>query len=163
MKNEHVLELLDASALRDIPSDEMESIRLHITECTGCRKAFDAAVISAALLEARNSESASVEPSPFFNGKVMNAIRANAHMRQPIAAFQRWWQASFSMVSVMLIAVFGLATVAMLVPAQENEAFTTSTGVYAPDTVIMEQVNSREFTNEQALEEVYGPKVEVKK
>lgn len=163
MKNEHVLELLDGSALRDIASDDMQAIRRHVGECAGCKKAFEAAVVSAALLAVRISESEAAAPSPFFNGKVMNAIRARANVRQPIAAFREWWQASFSMVALMLIAVFGLAAVAVFAPAQDNEAFTSTTGAYTPDTVIMEQVNSREFTNEQALEEVYGSKVEVKK
>lgn len=163
MKNEHVLDLLDTSALRNIASGDLQAIKLHVAECAGCKHAFDAAVVSAALLEARISESESAEPSPFFNVKVMNAIRAKANVRQPIAAFQKWWQASFSMVSIMLIAVFGLATLAMLVPAQDNEAFTSATGMYTPDTVIMDQVTSREFTNEQALQEIYSSKTEVKK
>jgi hypothetical protein len=35
----------------------------------------------------------------------MNALRARQNLRKPIAAFRRWWQASYAMVCLMLMTV----------------------------------------------------------
>lgn len=163
MKYGHILELIDDNRLRDIEPKDMDSIRAHVSECDGCRRAFDAAVVSSAILEARLIESESALPSPFFTDKVMNAIRDRASAGHAVAVFQRWWQASFSVVAGMLIVVFALAAVALLVPAQDDEALTPQGGMYNPESVIMDQMTSREFTNEQALQEIYNSKTEVKK
>lgn len=93
----------------------------------------------------------------------MNAIRIQDAQDKPIEALRKWWQASFSMLAAMLIVVFGLIGVAVFAPISDSEAFTPTNGLYNPDNVIMDQMASREFTNEQALQELYGSKNEVKK
>lgn len=163
MNSRHIVDLIDSKPFVDLSDAEMRSIESHVGECPSCKKAFDASRIASVLTQARIAESELLEPPPFFRATVMNAIRSQSSQEQPLAVLTRWWQASFSMLAAMLIVVFGLIGAALFAPTSDPEAFTPSNGFYSPDNVIMDQMASRDFTNEQALQELYSSKSEVKK
>lgn len=163
MNCKQILELLDGGALGDLTATEMGVIEKHSSECSECARAYSAARAATILLAARVAEAEAVSAPPFFHVTVMNAIRSEASGLSPLAALNKWWKASFSMVTAMLMVVVALVVVAVLAPSGEGEAYAPTGGIYVPDTVIMEQLATREFTDEQALQEIYSHKVEVKK
>lgn len=169
MKDEHIIDLLDGKAFAELSGDEREAIKTHSARCAGCEKAYAAARISSALLATRAETlaAAAPSPSPFFEAKVMNAIRARQqNLKRPIAAFRRWWQASFAPVCAMLLVVASLITLSLLAPpagADEEAQAAAPNNLYTTDAVILNQRSSREMTNEQVFRVIYNPRYEANK
>jgi predicted anti-sigma-YlaC factor YlaD len=166
MKYTHITEILDGKRFAELDADDAALIDSHIAGCPDCREAFHAARISSVLLEARALEIRDVEPPPFFQAKVLNALRReNQNLRKPIAAFRRWWQASYSMVCVMLVTVGAL--IALTLAAPTSNADDTQAGLpsnlYPTDAVILNQRLSRDLTNEQVFEVIYNPRYDSNK
>ena len=156
MKDRHILEILDGKKFTEIDGAERETVQAHAAGCADCRRALEAARVSAVLLTAR-AEVPAVEPSAFFQAKVLNAIREKQNLRKPIAAFWRWWQASYPLVGSMLIIVIMLALLTVLAPKPESAQAAASTyNLYSTDSVILNQAPPRSITTEQALEVIYN-------
>ena len=137
MNDKHILEILDEKRFSELGENELNEIQIHSAGCSSCSKAFEAAQISAVLLKVR-AENPAVEPSPFFQAKMMNAIRAKQNLRKPFEAFRRWWQASSVLVGSMLLLVFAFAALTFLAPkSKTDEAFSTY-NLYSTDSVILE-------------------------
>ena len=164
MKDEHIIDLLDGTAFAALSDDEREVIKTHAARCAGCERAYEAARLSASLLIARRETIAAVTPTPFFEAKVMNAIRARQqNLKKPIAAFRRWWQASFAPVCAMLLVVAGLIMLSLMAPktgAGEEAQAVAPNNLYTTDAVILNQRSSREMTNEQVFRVIYNPRYE---
>lgn len=154
MKDRHILEILDDQRFADLDGAALENARAHAAECADCRPAFEAARVSAALLDAR-AEAPAVEPSAFFQTKVLAAIREKQNLRKPIAAFWRWWQASYPLVGSMLFIVVTLAVLILLAPPSKTEPPVATYNLYSTDSVILNQKPPRSITTEQALEVIY--------
>lgn len=154
MKETHILEILDHKGFAEIKGDELGRVQNHCAECSNCRQAFEAARISAVLLNAR-SEIAPVEPNAFFQSKVLNAIRERQQLRNPIAAFRRWWQASYALVCSMLFVVISLALLTVFAPKPESAQASSTYNLYSTDSVILNQRPPQTLTTEQALEVIY--------
>ena len=154
MKDIHILEILDRASFADLSEDELNVVETHAASCLDCRRAFAAARVSAVLLGARAAAPA-VEPSAFFQSKVLNAIREKQPLRKPIAAFWRWWQASYPLVCSMLFIVITLAVLTMIAPKSNTEQAVSTYNLYSTDSVILNQNPPRSLTTEQALEVIY--------
>lgn len=87
MNHNHIVNLLEANRLGSLSPEERSVIEAHITECSKCRQAYEAAQISADLIKARASEI--VEPSPFFSKRVMAAL-AQSPPAKPIEFLKAW-------------------------------------------------------------------------
>jgi predicted anti-sigma-YlaC factor YlaD len=164
MKDIHITEILDGKRYAEISAEETASIAEHAAVCASCAAAFDAARISSYLLETR-AEAASVEPSPFFQAKVMNAVRARQNLRKPMAAFRRWWQASYSMIALMIMTVAALIALTLFAPsssADETQAVVPN-NLYTTDGVIMNQRTPRDMSDEQVFQVIYNPRFEAGK
>jgi predicted anti-sigma-YlaC factor YlaD len=154
MKDRHILEILDRTGFAELGSGELKIVQAHCAGCPDCRQAFEAAWVSAALLHARASVPAA-EPSVFFQSKVLNAIREKQNFRKPIAAFWRWWQASYPLVCSMLFVVITLVVLTMLAPKSQPEQAVSTYNLYTTDSVILNQNPPRNITTEQVLEVIY--------
>jgi predicted anti-sigma-YlaC factor YlaD len=157
MKETHILEILDETGFAALHTDarRRKTVEAHCTVCADCRQAFDAARVSAALLNVRAARAAS-EPSAFFQSKVLRAIRESQNLpSNPIEAFRRWWQASFPLVCSMLLIVITLAVLTMLAPQSPPEQAVSTYNLYSTDSVILNQTQPRSITTEQALEVIY--------
>ena len=152
MKDEHILDFLD----NDFGEAESALVKAHTEQCESCRRAVNAAKISTALLR---TESA-FEPSPFFQTKVLNALREKKNLRKPIAAFWRWWQASATLVAAMVMMVLSL--IALTVFAPSTNANDAAVGVndnpYSAEDVLLHQKSRSNLTTEQTLEIIYETK-----
>lgn len=155
MKDRHILEILDRANFAELNGDELKTVRTHSATCADCRQAFEAARISSVLLNARAGVPP-VEPSAFFQSKVLNAIqREKQNLRKPIAAFWRWWQASYPLVCSMLFIVATLAALTLLAPRSQTDQAVSTYNLYSTDSVILNQRPPRSLTTEQALEVIY--------
>jgi hypothetical protein len=156
MKDRHILEILDEIRFAELRGAELESVLTHCAECAGCRQAFEAARISSALLAARAETAPAFEPNAFFQSKVLTAIREKPNLRTtPLAAFWRWWQASYPLVCSMLFIVATLAALTIFAPRSNADQAVSNYNLYTTDAVILNQRAPQNLTTEQALEVIY--------
>ena len=163
MKDGHITQILDERALADLSAEENRRLEAHAGDCAPCAKALQAARLAALMLNLDAVRRESVEPSAFFQAKVMNAVRARRQeLKKPIAAFRRWWQASFAPVCLMLLTVVGLIALSLFAPKTSDDEATAvvPNNLYTTDAVIMNQSNRRELTNEQVFRVIYNPRYE---
>lgn len=154
MKDRHITEILDAKAFGELGADELETVRAHAVDCASCERAVEAARLSSVFLAAR-AEIPAAQPSAFFQSKVLNAIREKQNIRRPVAAFWRWWQASYPLVGSMVLIVLTSAALTLFAPKAETEEAISSYSLYSTDSIILNQKPSRNLTTEQALEVIY--------
>ena len=155
MMERHILEILDEKGFGALSGAELDTARAHTSHCADCRRALESARVSAALLTAR-AAAPSIEPSAFFQSKVLGAIREKQNLRKPIEAFRRWWQAAYPMVCSMLFIVITLALLTVLAPKPESAQAASTYNLYSTDSVILNQNTPRNLTDEQALEVIYN-------
>jgi hypothetical protein len=160
MKDTHILEILDGKKFAELDGTELETIHAHSAGCADCRRGFEAARFSAGLLTVR-AEIPALEPSAFFQSKVLNALqREKQNLRKPIAAFRRWWQASYALVCSMLFIVITLALLTVFAPKSNTDQAVSTYNLYSTDSVILNQNPPRNITTEQALEVIYNERRE---
>lgn len=154
MNDKHILEILDEKRFSELGETELSKIQIHSAVCSSCRTAFEAARISAVLLK-NYAANPVIEPSPFFQAKMMNALRSKQKLRKPIEAFRRWWQASSVLVGSMLLLVFAFAALTFLAPGSKTDEAVSTYNLYSTDSVILNQ-KPRSLTTEQTLEVIYN-------
>lgn len=162
MKDRHITEILDETGYAALDGERLKTMQTHCAGCADCRQAFEASRVSTVLLTARASIPAA-EPSAFFQSKVLNALREKQNIRRPVAAFRRWWQASYPLVCSMLLVVITLAVLTMFAPKSQPEQAVSTYNLYSTDAVILNQNAPRSLTTEQALEVIYTERREAAK
>src|SRR5689334_25303946 len=105
MKSKHITELLDNTALASLSQIQLEEIRAHARECESCGTAFAAAQLSAVVIKQRAQ--AVIEPSPFFQTRVMAAWREQ-QATESVPAMWRLWKSARALVSSMALATVAL-------------------------------------------------------
>lgn len=157
MRDEHIIDILDESPIDRLDPNARARVEAHVAGCASCMRAFDAARIAGALVEARAGEI--VEPAPFFHTRVMAAIRE----RQPAEtlSFGSIWRAARLLVGAMAVVVVLLGAANLLVyrsqpetPAPEIVAGQT---LYSPQWDALEQpVASRgDLSDDQLMTLIY--------
>jgi predicted anti-sigma-YlaC factor YlaD len=161
MKSKHITETLDQTTFAELSKDELAAINEHNADCPSCRQSFEAARISSILLKVQSANVDEIAPSPFFQAKVMNALREKQNLRNPIEAFRRWWQASAVPVFMMVLTVAVLISLTVMAPqsnASDSTAELSSFNLYSTDAVILNQNAPRDLTNEQVFQVIYETK-----
>ena len=160
MKEEHVIEMLERVPFGSLAADELATIRTHAAACPDCQSAYEAARISSLLLKERVAES--VEPSPFFQTRVLAALRERQAANE-VPALKRLWQAAGTLVSTMALTVAALATLTFFIPADTQPAtapqtlaaaannYTAEDVVFTPD-----EVADGQMSDDQVLSTLYG-------
>ncbi|HWQ35202.1 MAG TPA: hypothetical protein VNQ79_20320 [Blastocatellia bacterium] len=123
MKNQHIVNLIESKPLSRLDDSELAAIERHADACDACRRAWQAAQLSAQLLSERAAEV--IEPSPFFATRVMAALRQQQATR--VSPFLRAWQAAQAMVYAMVAVVVMVGALSWL--------------AYQPQPVAPEQVS----------------------
>jgi anti-sigma factor RsiW len=160
MKDKHIIELLESVPFSKLSTEQMTAVTAHVQSCDGCRKAYEAARVANVLLKERAS--VVVEPSPFFQTKVMAAWRERQVERVP--AWLRLWKSAGALVSSMAVTTAALAALSFLVPGpvvptQETLAVNS----YSAEGVILEQsAGDEQLTDEQVLNAIYAEEDEAK-
>jgi predicted anti-sigma-YlaC factor YlaD len=142
MKDEHITNMIDNTPLALLGESELVAIRAHTGACPECRRAFEAAQVSALLLRERAAET--FEPSPFFQTRVMAALRERRAATET-SALRRLWQATGALVSSMAVTVAALALLTFIGPSHQpptaQQQLASATDSYSAEEVIFDQDN----------------------
>ena len=153
MRDEHVKKLLDEAPLSSLGKAELASVRAHVESCDECRRAFDAARLSAQLLQARAQET--FEPSPFFQTRVLAALRERRAAEEERWTFARLWKSAGVLVSSMAATTAALAVFTFVAPSEQTAAQEVA-GTYTAESVIFDEAGDDQMTYEQVLTSLYG-------
>ena len=160
MKEKHIIEVLDNASIASLSEIELTEIRVHTIDCVSCRDAFEAAQLSAMILRTRAQ--VTIEPSPFFQTRVMAALREQQAVDSVPAMF-RLWKSARALVSSMAVTTAALGVLSFVLPgpavAVEDQAVV---GVYSVESVIMGQQDSDELSYEQVLSTIYADEDEAR-
>ncbi|HMJ25864.1 MAG TPA: hypothetical protein VK475_08550 [Pyrinomonadaceae bacterium] len=157
MKTEHVISILESNPFVALNRDEVAKIEAHALTCEACRKAYEAAQVSAVLLHERAREA--FEPSPFFQTRVL------AELRERQAANEKWawsrlWRTAGGLASSMVATVATLAILTFVIPGTQitepqNSGSTFS--AYSTDAVMFDEnaVPSDQISDSDVLATLY--------
>jgi len=155
MRDGHIKDMLDRAPLAALGEAELAAIRSHAEACGECARAYAAARASASLLEARASRE--FEPSPFFQTRVLAALRE----RQ--AAGEAWslgrlWKSAGLLVSSMAATVAVLATLTFVGPPQATQQVAYAADTPTAEDVIFDQsaATDGQVSDDQVLATLYG-------
>src|SRR5205085_9164951 len=159
MKDKHITEILDNASIANLSQDEVNEIRVHARECAWCRGAYEAARLSSVVL--RNRAQLTIDPSPFFNTRVMAALREQQAVEN-VPAMIRLWGAAKALVSGMAVTTAALAVLSFALPSPATPAPDQAVSAYSADSVIMGQSNDEHMTYDQVLSTIYADDDEAK-
>jgi anti-sigma-K factor RskA len=151
MKDNHITEILDKAPMAMLSESELNEIRAHSLECMSCRDAFEAARLSAVIIKSRVE--ATIEPSPFFQTRVMAALREQQAV-ESVPAMLRLWRSAKVLVSTMAVTTAALAVVSFVQPAQTTPAAETASA-FSEYSVIMDRDVDEQMSYEQVLSTIY--------
>jgi len=136
MRDQHIIELLEAKPTRRLRGDEQAAIEAHIADCGDCRRAYQAARLAESLIAARAAESQPV--SPFFKTRVMAAIK-DRRLTPEAPAWLRLWRAAGAlllMMATVMVILIGLTVFDYPLSSPAPEAI-TSQNSYSLDDVVL--------------------------
>ena len=151
MKEKHILEVLDNGSISSLSEIELNEVRDHARECESCRGAYEAARVS--MLVIRSRAASTIEPSPFFQTRVMAALREQQAV-ESVPAILRLWNSSRALVSSMAVTTAALAVLSFVLPAPVTMSVETAS-VDAAESVIFDQVSDEQLSYAQGLSEIY--------
>lgn len=154
MKEQHILDILDNTQFEALSADELTMIREHNADCGDCRSAFGAARFASAMLKF-DSEENIFEPTPFFQTKVMAAIREQRATGRNIWDFWRIWQASGSLVGAMVLLVAGLMFATILAPSSSAGSDIMAIADESEAIVFEQEVTLRDMNSEQVFPVIF--------
>ena len=150
--NQHITEILDRASIASLSESELSEVRAHVLQCMSCRDAYEAARLSAVVLKSRAE--AMIEPSPFFQTRVMAALREQQAV-ESVPAMLRLWRSAKTLVSVMAVTTAALAVLSFMQPSQTTPATEQTAPAYSAYSVIMDQNADDQLSYEQVLSTIY--------
>lgn len=157
MRVVHVTEIIDRKGLGTLADDERELVEVHAAECAECAEALFSARFALGMLRS-HSETVKAAPPAFFETRVLAAIREKNVEKLPFWSFRRWWQASYGMVSAMVLIAAVLGMLTLFAPASNDQADMSNYSIYSTEADILNQRSARDLSREQLLEVIYSGK-----
>ena len=151
MNDNHITEVLDNAALASLSPGELDEIRAHARDCEPCGNAFAAAQLSALVIQERAQ--AVIEPSPFFQTRVMAALREQ-QAAESVPAWWRLWNSARGLVSSMALTTAALAVFSFLTSAPATPTADQTVSALSAESVILGQ-EADELTYEQVMNAIY--------
>src|SRR5215204_93370 len=151
MKDKHITEILDKASMAALSESELNEVRAHVLECMSCRGAYEAARVSAVVMKSRAE--ATIEPSPFFQTRVMAALREQQAV-ESVPAMLRMWRSAKALVSAMAVTTAALAVVSFMQPSQTTPVVEPASA-YSAYSVIMDRDADEQMSYEQVLSTIY--------
>ena len=156
MKERHIVDILENTPLGSLDEGQLEVIRTHVESCGACARAYKATQLSTLLLKERVAEA--VEPSPFFQTRVMAALREQ-QAANAVPAFRRLWKSAGALVSSMALTTAALAAFTFLGPGFTNPAPAETTAAFNPysaEAVVLDPMqNEEQMSYAQVLGTIY--------
>jgi predicted anti-sigma-YlaC factor YlaD len=153
MNEQHIIEILDTTPFAALGESELSAIGAHTAGCKKCRDAFQAARGAAVLLKAEAERFS--EPTPFFQTKVMAALREQRNNLRPIWDLRRLWQATGSLVSLMVMVVAGLIFAVELAPVTRGDIQALAAADSAEAVILEPDATLKDIASEQIFQEIY--------
>ena len=150
MKDKHIIDVLDNSAILNLSESELSEIQVHVRDCVSCREAYEAARVSAIVLQSRAQ--ATIEPSPFFQTRVMAAWREQQAV-ESVPAMWRLWSSAKALVSTMAVTTAALAVLSFVMPS--TTASDQAVSELSAESVIMGQASDEQMSYDQVLATIY--------
>jgi anti-sigma-K factor RskA len=140
MKNKHITALLENTPFGGLSDSDLQTIKAHAAECNACASAFTAARLASVMLQERSAET--LEPSPFFQTRVLAHLRERQATANETWSWVRVWRAAGALASSMVAAVLALAVLTFVIPeplttAELVEA-TSARNSYSAEEVILD-------------------------
>ena len=153
MKDKHITEVLDNAALASLSQAELAEMRAHAQDCETCRRALAAARVSAVMIKERAQ--VVIEPSPFFQTRVMAAWREQQSV-ESVPAILRLWRSSRALVSSLALGTVGLGILSFVIsaPATTTTLDQTASSAYSVDSVMFGQ-DDEQLSYDQVLNAIY--------
>ena len=158
MRDEHVKKLLDEAPLSSLGKAELGAVRAHAETCEECGRAFEAARASSLMLKARTREA--FEPSPFFQTRVLAALRERRAAEEERWTLGRLWKSAGLLVSSMAATTAALAVFTFVAPQEQTAQELASGGTYSAESVIFDEGAEEQMTYDQVLTSLYGSEEE---
>jgi hypothetical protein len=157
MKQKHIVDILENAPLASLDEGQLKDIQVHVESCVTCARAYDAAQLSALLIKERAAES--VEPSHFFQTRVMAAVREQqAFNTAPV--FGRLWRSAGALVSSMALTTAALAAFTVFGPGSTTPAPVDATAAlnpYSAEAVVFDPTsNDDQMSYGQVLGTIYA-------
>jgi predicted anti-sigma-YlaC factor YlaD len=157
MPDNHIVRTLEEKPLDSLNGGDIARIESHISICDECKSAYDAARVAASLIHARAAET--VQVGPFFNARVMAAIRAS-RLSPEEAPLLRMWRAAGVLVSgiaVLLAILVGMTIFGKGPDSQIELTMAASQNLYSPEYVVLERGDpeDEELANDQVVSTIY--------
>jgi predicted anti-sigma-YlaC factor YlaD len=159
MKKEHIIGILERAPLAQMGEGELAIVREHAARCEECRRAYDAALVASSLL--RERAAAEFEPSPFFQTRVLAALRER-RAAEETPALLRLWRTTGALVSSMAATVALLAGLTFVVPSVQTPTETTgevaaASDPFSDDAALLarDDADGEELNYDQVLTTIY--------
>ena len=156
MNSNHIHQLLEERSLPSLTAEELARIEEHTAQCESCTTAYESARIAFAMLQERSA--LQVEPSPFFQTRVMAAIREH---RQEAETFNilKMWRTARTMLASMAALVVLLTSITVYTNYLTSETVHTSLSYNAEtaDFVLYgrDDFDEQAISNSQMISNVY--------
>jgi anti-sigma-K factor RskA len=155
MRDEHIKRLLDEAPLASLGRAELAAVRAHAAACAECGRAFEAAQVSSRMLKARAQEA--FEPSPFFQTRVLAALRERRAAEEERWTLGRLWKSAGLLVSSMAATVAALAVFTFVAPSETTAVQEVASGnAYTAESVIFDDAGDEQMTYDQVITSLYG-------
>ena len=139
MKDEHIIAKLDGSPLGAMSEGELAAIGSHAETCSECARALDAARVSSLMLKSRAAEV--FEPPPFFQTRVLAALRERQAAAVEFWSLGRLWKSAGVLFSTMAATVAALAALTFIAPQPSPQDVASAGRTYTAEDVILGQSN----------------------
>ena len=157
MKHEHIKKLLDEAPLASLGKAELAALRAHAEVCAECGRAFEAAQAASLALRARAAET--FEPSPFFQTRVLAALRERQAAEEGWT-LARLWKSTRLLVSSMAATTAALVVLTLAAPQDEAVASDLAAGAtpFTAESLLFEEAEAErgQMSYEQVLSTLYG-------
>jgi anti-sigma-K factor RskA len=150
MKDKHIIDVLDNTSIASLSESELSEVQAHARECVSCREAYEAARITGVVLQSRAQTK--IEPSPFFQTRVMAAWREQQAVEN-VPAMLRLWRSSRAVVASMAVTTAALAALTFVLPAQTSPLNDQTASMLSAESVIMGSDDQMSY--EQVLSTIY--------
>jgi hypothetical protein len=101
-----------------------------------------------------------IEPSPFFQTRVLAALRERQQV-ESVPAFVRLWKSASALVSSMALATIALAVLTFVLPDPATAVTEQVASVDAAEAVIFDQFDEQ-LTYEQVIATIYNEEDEAR-
>jgi hypothetical protein len=159
MRETHIIRMLEEKPISGLSEVEIAMAKAHIGNCAECKRAYDAARISSALILARASEA--TEAGPFFKTRVMAALRER-HLSPEVPAFVRMWRAAGTLASALAALLVILVGLTIFESRTPSAAVALSQNIYSPEYVVFEQgdLDDDKLAYDELIATMYEPEDE---